>query len=111
MSNKDIIEMILWVTTGFIAFGSSALFCIFYKLNKIYDELKKISKDCDYYDSCSLPEPNKKCKTNYSMLSGLSDIFIKALKCNNPYEYGDLIKEWNEEVEHINKISGGKWHG
>ena len=23
-----------------------------------------VCKDCDYYDNCSLPEPNKKCKVN-----------------------------------------------
>lgn len=44
--------------------------------------------------------------TNYGMLGGLRDVFIKALKCNNPYEYSELIREWNEEIESINKICG-----
>jgi len=44
--------------------------------------------------------------TNYGMLGGLRDIFIKALKCNNPYEYSELIREWNEEIDHINKLCG-----
>ena len=26
-----------------------------------------VCKDCDYYDSCSLPEPNKKCKERNRM--------------------------------------------
>lgn len=45
MSNKDIAEMISLAIAIMLVFSSSALLCLFYKLNKIYDELKEIRKE------------------------------------------------------------------
>mgnify|MGYP007101853491 CR=1 FL=1 len=49
-----------------------------------------ICKDCDYYDSCSLPEPNNKCYGNYCKKK---DAFEEGTNCMNKQEY-----YWNVDL-------------
>ena len=43
-----------------------------------------ICKDCNYHDSCSLPEPNNKCYGNYCKKK---DAFEEGTNCINEQEY------------------------
>ena len=47
-----------------------------------------VCKNCDYYDSCSLPEPNKKCKVN----SMNDEEMFKEMKQRAVQKIPDLVE-------------------
>ncbi|MBQ1776640.1 MAG: hypothetical protein IIZ93_00640 [Acidaminococcaceae bacterium] len=41
-------------------------------------------------------------------LDELADLFMKALKADDPHEKNRLIDEWNEKIKFINSVLKGR---